>query len=214
VSAARTTRRAAVAVIGAAGASLLLLAGVARLVPEARPREHHRPPPVVTRVLHRPTSPPRTTVAAAARRSAEGVAAARVPVAAAPLPSLAEVGAAEIDLAALGPTGITGPPAFDPADLVLPPAAVPFTPPVQLDPVDPARFYPRRLRRRGIQGETRILLRVAADGAVSLERIERSTVGFEDAARRLARELRFVPARRGDQAVESLYPLTIKWRVR
>ncbi len=93
------------------------------------------------------------------------------------------------------------------------PRAVAATPPIPLEPLDPARFYPPLLRRRGVTGRTRLRVRVDARGRAEPAEILASTRGFDAAAERMVRAMRFIPATRAGEAVAGMRILTVVWRL-
>lgn len=78
---------------------------------------------------------------------------------------------------------------------------VPETPPRQL-PGSPFH-YPEELWDAGVEGETLLRLFVTEGGSVDTARVERTSghAGFDSAAVAGARDLRFEPARRGEETV-------------
>ena len=88
-------------------------------------------------------------------------------------------------------------------------------PPRRSSPLGLNRYYPRRALRDRIEGRTRMELAVAVDGAVTSARVVSSIPGgiFEDAALRVARQLHFAPARRGDVAIAATTQLELVWRL-
>jgi protein TonB len=80
---------------------------------------------------------------------------------------------------------------------------------------NPAPVYPPMSRRRGEQGEVRLLVAVSAAGVP--ERIEiRHSSGYprlDEAAARAVREWRFVPARRGDRPVAASVVVPVVFRL-
>lgn len=80
----------------------------------------------------------------------------------------------------------------------------------------PRPYYPPEALRQGLQGDVEVWLRVAADGTVSESRLQQSC-GYrllDVAALDYARQLRFIPARRGNQAVEATAVLPVSYRIR
>lgn len=80
---------------------------------------------------------------------------------------------------------------------------------------NPAPVYPPMSRRRGEQGEVRLLVAVSADGVP--ERVEvRQSSGYarlDEAAVRAVKEWRFVPARRGDRPVAASVVVPVAFRL-
>ncbi len=87
------------------------------------------------------------------------------------------------------------------------------TPAVLLKPIDPSRFYPFGLRRRGVTGTTRLRVRVDADGRAAIAKVLATTPGFEAAARELVAATVFIPATRHEKPVATERELTIRWRL-
>ena len=81
---------------------------------------------------------------------------------------------------------------------------------------DLERFYPRAARLRGIAGQCRVRLTIIEDGSVLSVAIFESTPAgvFEQAARDLARSLRFRPALVDGKAVASTKDLIIDWTLK
>jgi len=88
-------------------------------------------------------------------------------------------------------------------------------PPVLAAGFDLQRFYPRQARLRGVEGDTVLRFEIAADGSITRTTVVSSTPNgvFEQAAERLARSLRFTPAKRGGVAVPSLLTQHIVWKL-
>ena len=115
-------------------------------------------------------------------------------------------------------------PAAAPASL---PAVMPAAPPrpgaprgvergpVCLEPPDLSAYYPRRARLRGTTGRTTVRLTVGRDGQVTDVQVVRSTPEgvFDLAAARVARSLRFLPARRDDKPVATTVSMDLVWRL-
>lgn len=78
---------------------------------------------------------------------------------------------------------------------------VPITPPRQM-PGSPFH-YPEELWDAGVEGETLLRLFVNAEGQVDSTQVERTSgyAAFDSAAVDGARDLRFEPARRGEQPI-------------
>jgi protein TonB len=105
---------------------------------------------------------------------------------------------------------------------VLPPVQVPPAPaPVTAARVDadylhnPKPVYPVFSRRMNEEGKVQLRVRVSADGA-ALEVEIRQSSGFprlDAAAREAVAKWRFVPARRGDDAVESWVGVPIVFKL-
>ena len=88
-------------------------------------------------------------------------------------------------------------------------------PPALLAALDLRRFYPRQALVRRIEGQTVLRLELDASGAVRVGTIVSSLPAgvFDDAAQRLARQLRFSPAKRAGQAVAAIFTQTIHWSI-
>ncbi len=87
--------------------------------------------------------------------------------------------------------------------------------PTLLAALDLRRFYPRQALVRRIEGETVLRLELDASGSVRLSTVVSSVPAgvFDDAAERLARQLRFAPAKRAGQAVPAIFTQTIHWTI-
>ena len=87
--------------------------------------------------------------------------------------------------------------------------------PVLIRPPDMESFYPLRARRRGITGETRFRITIDRAGTVTDVDILQSTPAgvFDAAARRLARSLRFRPARRDGRPVRCRVTSNFVWKL-
>jgi protein TonB len=96
-------------------------------------------------------------------------------------------------------------------------AAAPILPPsfhaAYLD--NPKPSYPPAARRRGLQGETRLEVLVAANGLPQEVKIARSSGNDEldDAAQAAVKRWRFVPARRGEEKVDGWVEVPIAFRL-
>lgn len=90
---------------------------------------------------------------------------------------------------------------------------VPETPPKQLS--EAAFQYPEDLWDAGVEGETVLRLFVSPAGAVDSVVVERPSghTAFDEAARSGARDLRFEPARRGEETVGSWVLLPVQFRM-
>lgn len=168
------------------------------------PRRNAQATPVqrapTTSLTTRSTTPSNATVPAAPQvASAPSTAPASASVAAPANPSQPGLAASP---SAQPAAGVASPTAAPPA---APPPAPAETPPVfnaaYLD--NPAPAYPALSRRSGEQG--RVLLRVLVNAAGRADDVQlRSSSGsarLDEAARETVRRWRFVPARRGDEAV-------------
>lgn len=80
---------------------------------------------------------------------------------------------------------------------------------------NPAPDYPRLSRRRGEEGRVLLRVRVLADGRPDSVEIQGSSghPRLDDAARDTVRSWRFVPARRGDVAIDSWLGVPIVFRL-
>lgn len=90
---------------------------------------------------------------------------------------------------------------------------IPETPPRQ---VSESPFqYPEELWDAGVQGETTLRLFIDATGAVDSARVEKGSgyAAFDSAALAGSRELRFEPARRGEEAVSAWFLLPVKFEL-
>lgn len=96
-------------------------------------------------------------------------------------------------------------------------AAAPVSPPsfhaAYLDNPKPA--YPAAARRRGLQGETRLEVLVAANGLPQEVKVARSSGNDEldEAAQAAVKRWRFVPARRGEEKVDGWVEVPIAFRL-
>lgn len=170
-----------------------------RLVEEAPtpPRAAPPPPPPPVRQRTRPTPPPPVITA--------------TPQAAAPAASFA-----------VAPQ----PPAAPVEPAAAPPAAAAPPPPAAPPPVTAARFdadylsnprpvYPPASRRMGEEGKVVLRVRVSAQGQADRVELHKSS-GFarlDDAALEAVGRWRFVPARRGDEAVAASVLVPIVFRL-
>ena len=99
-----------------------------------------------------------------------------------------------------------------------------FSPPQPAEVTDPrwtrrprdlSRFYPARARSAGIEGEVVLDCAVSAQGALNCA-VARETPagwGFGEAAQRIAREHRMVPASRAGQPVEARYRMRLPFQL-
>lgn len=131
------------------------------------------------------------------------------------------------------PTPASPPPTFTvPAAVAAPPVAPLAASPVAAPPAPPAlpvttaRFdaaylnnpepnYPSASRRLGEEGKVMLRVRVTAAGLPAAVDIEKSSrfERLDEAARQAVARWRFVPARRGDEAVESSVIVPIVFRL-
>lgn len=109
----------------------------------------------------------------------------------------------------------------EPTPTELPVAFTPAQPPVVTDPSwtrrprNLERFYPVRARQLGIEGEVTLDCVVSAEGALGCV-VARETPpgwGFGDAALRISREHRMVPATREGQPVEARYRMRLPFQL-
>lgn len=99
-------------------------------------------------------------------------------------------------------------PAAPPAPLQAGPVAVERISPPQFDAAyldNPRPNYPPLSRRLGEEGKVLLRVRVSPDGQAAAVDIEKSSnfVRLDEAARRAILQWRFVPAKRGDKAIEA-----------
>ncbi|HEX2205759.1 MAG TPA: energy transducer TonB [Longimicrobium sp.] len=90
---------------------------------------------------------------------------------------------------------------------------IPETPPRQ---VSESTFqYPEELWDAGVEGETTLRLFIDATGAVDSARVEKGSgyAAFDSAALAGSREMRFEPARRGEEAVSAWFLLPVKFEL-
>jgi TonB family protein len=82
-------------------------------------------------------------------------------------------------------------------------------------PLGLARYYPRKALRELLEGRSIVEVVVRADGTVETARVIVSTPPgiFDESALRVARELRFEPARRAGAAVDSTTRIELVWRL-
>lgn len=125
-----------------------------------------------------------------------------------------------VTAAAEAPSPVVAPPPAPPAPIETPapvPAPVPFTPPVfDADYLDnPPPAFPSLSRRMGEQG--RVILRVlVSPGGGAAEVQVRTSSGhdrLDQAAREAVRRWKFVPARRGGEAVAAWVLIPISFRL-
>lgn len=173
------------------------------VAPMEQPRAADKPiPRGKPRIAVRPAQPTRPTpVLAAANVPSMTLPATETT---APLPAAAETSlpvAASTVVAAAAPTA----------------AATPISPPsFHADYLDnPKPSYPAAARRRGLQGETRLEVLVAANGLPREVKIARSSghEELDEAARAAVKYWRFVPARRGEEKVDAWVAVPIAFRL-
>jgi protein TonB len=80
---------------------------------------------------------------------------------------------------------------------------------------NPPPRYPAEARRNGVEGTVMLRVWVAADGAATRVEIDRSSGhrALDDAALGAVKKWRFVPARRGDEAIEGLVTVPLVFRL-
>ena len=90
---------------------------------------------------------------------------------------------------------------------------VPETPPKLVS--EAAFQYPEELWDAGVEGETLLRLYISARGRVDSARVERTSrhAAFDSAALSGSRELRFEPARRGEEPVGAWFLLPVKFEL-
>lgn len=154
---------------------------------------------------------------------------------AAPVAEASPAATHEINVLPSEPVGIEPPLAGEPAVEMhfdpSPPAVESFSPSQEREeqgsnqarvdaPAKPVRnirpVYPPSSRRRGEQGRVNLSLNIDAFGAVAKATVTVSS-GFVDldaAALKAVRSARFVPAKRGEQAVESVVGLTLVFKLK
>ena len=182
----------------------------------AESRPAHAPPPALQRVSpespRQVKAPPRSPavapppprlVAPRAEPTAPSLAAG------APVTTAHKVDAAPAAVAL--PAPVTAPAASHPA------AAPSYAPPSfgarYLDNPKPA--YPMLARRRGLEGTVRLEVRVSAEGIPTAVKVRESAghEALDDAAMTAVWHWRFVPARRGSEAVEGVVVVPIRFRL-
>lgn len=123
------------------------------------------------------------------------------------------------------PDRVPAAPAAEPPASVAPAAPTSATtaspppplPPLRLAQPDhahcPPAPYPALLRERGIEGVVQVRVRVAADGRAAEAVLGRGSGFrlFDEAALQRALGCRFVPARRGDDAIESWVDFPVRF---
>jgi protein TonB len=112
------------------------------------------------------------------------------------------------------------PPPAQSTEVARPPPA-PVAAPVTLPRSDaaylnnPRPAYPLAARRRGDQGTVLVRVLVSADGLAASTSLEKTSghPALDEAALTAVKSWRFVPARQGGQAIESLYTVPIVFKV-
>lgn len=103
-----------------------------------------------------------------------------------------------------------------------PPASPPIAAPTYSPPSFGARYldnpkpaYPMLARRRGLEGTVRLEVRVSAEGIPTAVRVRESAghEALDEAATTAVWHWRFVPARRGGEAVEGVVVVPIRFRL-
>ena len=130
-------------------------------------------------------------------------------------------------LLALAPQAVTTPPPFTvPAPVAAAPVPQPTAPAPTAPTLTTARFdaaylqnpkpaYPAISRRLGEEGKVLLKVKVTADGQAAAVDLEKSS-NFErldEAARQAVSRWRFVPAKRGDEAIEAYVIVPIVFRL-
>lgn len=127
-----------------------------------------------------------------------------------PQPAVAEV---PHDAPPKPPTVASQTPSTSEAD-----AAPPVTPPLADAAYlqNPAPVYPSQSRRRREEGKVLLEVFILADGNVGSVRVKRSSghPALDEAALDAVRRWRFVPARRGNEAIPYLYELPVDFALR
>lgn len=195
--------------IVAHGLVLALGSGLPRPVLEPRPIEARLLPresaeaPAASRPAH---PQPRNGAAS----SPDGVAPATPSVAAgagAPVTTVHKADAAPAVITPAAPAPVASHPAAPPS----------YAPPSfgarYLDNPKPA--YPMLARRRGLEGTVRLEVRVSAEGIPTAVRVRESAghEALDEAAMTAVWHWRFVPARRGSEAVEGVVVVPIRFRL-
>jgi protein TonB len=176
---------------------------LAEAPPLERPPEDttRRPPPPKPETLRpraRPAPaplPPRTTDSTPA-------------VASAPAATVSEAPRSREEVPPAPPAATTAPPVQERASLVPPDHRAAY-----LD--NPAPAYPRSARRNGEQGTVTLRVHVGTDGVPTAVELERSSgsSALDAAARESVKSWRFVPARRGDEAVAAWVIVPVVFRL-
>lgn len=112
-----------------------------------------------------------------------------------------------------------------PIDVSAPPTEIHFYGPPQPQevtnpswnrrPRDLSRFYPARARQAGIEGEAVLDCMISVQGALNCSVASETPQGwgFGEAAQRIAREHRMVPATREGQPVEARYRMRLPFKL-
>lgn len=104
------------------------------------------------------------------------------------------------------------PPTHTMISIVGPPSITMVTNPTWVErPRDLERYYPRRAIRMNVEGSATLDCRVAVDGRLSCAVMAETPPdwGFGEAALRIAREYRMVPAMRNGEAIEARYVMRV-----
>lgn len=90
------------------------------------------------------------------------------------------------------------------------------TPAQLLTAIDLGRFYPRRAKRQGIEGNTLMRLHIDAAGKVTNAEVISSTPKgvFDDAAKDVCEDLNFLPAKRAGVAIASTLEYELVWKIK
>lgn len=97
-----------------------------------------------------------------------------------------------------------------------PPQPITITSPVWTQrPTNLARYYPPRALSRGIEGSVLLECVVSVEGALACAPLAESPTGwgFADAAQRIARDYRMVPATRNGAPVEARYRMRVPFNL-
>lgn len=120
-------------------------------------------------------------------------------------------------LETLGPAvNNDAPPTYTTISIDGPPSITTVTNPTWVErPRDLARYYPRRAVRMNVEGSATLDCRVAVDGRLTCAVISETPPdwGFGEAAQRIAREYRMVPAMRNGQAIEARYVMRVPFNL-
>ncbi len=160
--------------------------------------------PVPPRPTAKPQASPRKAVMQVAKSPTQ---------AATPLPSPSPVPVENV--APTAPASAAAPLASAPAKTA--PASIPLSP-VRFDVAylqNPAPAYPAISRRLGEEGRVLLRVKVSAEGAPLAVNLEKSSnfTRLDDSAIQVVNRWRFVPAKRGDEAIEASVIVPIVFRL-